>query len=228
MARARRRALEPNVFYEPGLCARRGAGVRPRRRRGAGLVGHDAARNCSAFFRRASRRGATACGCRSWSAGRIPMRRSARRWSTATPPAPSIAAWLEHVARDPALPEPRAAAVLPQRGPFAAALDAMLDARRHAGAPISTAIAARCSRRRGDRADYLDRALGTQEAQGTAPAAAGGSPTRARCCSPRDRAPQPSRRRSAISSRSKPPAGRAAPAPPPRTHDDIRGFIETP
>ena len=36
--------------------------------------------SCSVFFRRVSNRGAMASVCRSWSAGRILMRRSARRW----------------------------------------------------------------------------------------------------------------------------------------------------
>ena len=49
------RALEPNIFYEPGFALRRGRRVRPRRRRGAGVVGTAAAQAARLLSRRGSR-----------------------------------------------------------------------------------------------------------------------------------------------------------------------------
>ena len=53
------RAIESNIFYDPGFALRGRSRVRQRRRRRAGLVGDDAAASCSDSFRRASANGAT-------------------------------------------------------------------------------------------------------------------------------------------------------------------------
>ena len=81
MARARRTRARAQRVLRAGLRAGRGAGVRRRRRRRAGA--DTPAAGSPACFRRGSSAGA-AGSLRCWSAGPIRLRRSARRWSTAT------------------------------------------------------------------------------------------------------------------------------------------------
>ena len=82
------RALEPNVFYEPAFAL----AAAPVLGRDAGAVlvwsGTEPRRLLGSFLR-ASKSGVTASSCRSLSAGRIPTRRSACRWSSARRPSRS-------------------------------------------------------------------------------------------------------------------------------------------
>ena len=73
-----------------------------------------------------SRRGSSAgaADCRRWlSAGRIRSRRSACRWSIATTPGAVMAAWLDHLSHDPAMPARLLLPLIPEHGAFAKALD---------------------------------------------------------------------------------------------------------
>ena len=102
------RALEPNVFYDPAFALAAapvfGEGC------GAVLVWTTGGTLMGLFPARID--GLRKARCRCWPAGPIPMRRSARRWSIATRHRAVIAAWLEHLAHDPAMP---ALLLLPMR-----------------------------------------------------------------------------------------------------------------
>jgi hypothetical protein len=151
------RALEPNVFYEP-FFARAAAPVFGKNV-GAGLVW--------------SRGGGTLLGF-------FPARIEARRhglplpiltgWTHAYGPLgvplvdrdlaePAIAAWLDHIAANPALPDLLLIPYLPLEQPFARAFDAVLA--RRGGEAVSFARHARALFAPDEpRAGYLERAIG--------------------------------------------------------------------
>ena len=115
------RALEPNVFYEPAF-ARAAAPVFGREA-GAGLVwSRGTPPRLLGLFPGADRAPAL------WRSAAGPDRldaslsaRSARRWSSATPSEPVIAAWLDHVARDAQLPKLMLLPYVPEDGAWAQA-----------------------------------------------------------------------------------------------------------
>ena len=140
--------------------------LRSRRRRCSGAMparcwsGREPSRAGSlASFRRASKSGATASICRSLSAGRIPTRRSACRWSSARRPSRS---WLPGLRISPPMQRCRDCCCCricrstghsPRRW------------RQSAGArkcrpPISIAMSGRSWRRAGERSHYVEQALG--------------------------------------------------------------------
>ena len=207
------RALEPNVFYEPAFALAGRGRVRPRCRRGFGLVGHACRAGCSAFFRRAStqrRYGLTAAG-----AGRLdasPMRRSARRWSSAkrrsrsSPPGSRI---LPAIRRCPdwcccrssprtARSRRRSAAIL-RRAQMPCA-----DFARHRRALLAPRTTAR---------SYLEHVTFGAPAAGAAPQRAPSGRSGRAVVHGGDRAHRGRSRRSRISSRSRRAAGKAKPAP---------------
>ena len=96
------RALEPNVFYEPAFARRGRAGVRARRRRRPGVARGDAARGCSGFSRRGSSAAAMACRCRSLIGWTHPYGPLGTPLVDARVREAVIAAWLDHLAADPA------------------------------------------------------------------------------------------------------------------------------
>jgi CelD/BcsL family acetyltransferase involved in cellulose biosynthesis len=154
------RSLEPNVFYEPSFALA-----------AAPVFGQDV--------------GAVLV----WSGttprqllGLFPARIEARRYGLRLPvlvgwthpyaplgtplverdaAGPVIAAWLEHIARDPALPDLVLLPFVPQDGPFAAAFESILtrgampaaDFNRHRRALLAPA---------GEHAQYVERAIGTR------------------------------------------------------------------
>lgn len=124
------RALEPNVFYDPAfaLAAAPVFGARC----GAVLVWSARGLLIGLFPARIAR----------WCDGSLP---ATTGWTHPYAPlgtplvdrddaGPAIAAWLEHLARAPAMPALLALPMLPERGAFAAALDAVLTRKRLASA----------------------------------------------------------------------------------------------
>ena len=154
VARARRPRARAQRVLRAGLRARGSAGVRRRRRRGAGVVGGRPADRSVPGADRA-RRAARARR----SAGPIRSRRSARRWSTATTPEAVIAAWLDHLARDPSMPALLLLPLVPEHGRLRGGARRGAGAQRPPPAPRSAAISARCSRPAREREDYLERAM---------------------------------------------------------------------
>ena len=172
------RALEPNVFYEPAFAL--AAAPVFGREAGAVLVwSAGSPRRLLGFFpARIETPALRASICRFWSAGPIPTRRSACRWSSAKPPSRSSARFVAHLAADPRCRDccccrfcRRTVLRRPRSTPFC-------DARR-CRPPHSTAIAGRCWRRTADRAHYVEGAIERPPAQGIAPAAGGVLPKRA-------------------------------------------------
>ena len=103
------------------------------------------------------------------------MRRSARRWSTATEADGAIAAWLDHVRRATRHARAAAAAAAAADGPFATRARSALAARR---APARVRRASpRAARARRDRAGYLERGDPHKKPRNCA-ASGGGSPIR--------------------------------------------------
>ena len=152
------------------LRARRRAGVRARRRRRPGLVAGDAARGCSACFRRGSSAAATACALPvlvGWTHPYAPLGTPLvdRELGEAV-----IAAWFDHLAQRSAAAEPDAAALLSGakarwRGRSMRAC-APRRRQRAVRAPPARAAGAWPSARRLSRPRHR-----AQEAQGAAPAA---------------------------------------------------------
>ena len=161
------RALEPNVFYEPAfaLAAAPVFGADA----GAVLVRTAAGKLVGLFPARIERwRG----GCRRcWSAGPIRYAPLGMPLVDRDEPEAVIAAWLDHLGHDPAMPAQLLLPFVPEQGAFAAALDAVLarDGRRSARLRPPRARPARA--RRGQRAG-LPRARDVRrQAEGTAPPA---------------------------------------------------------
>ena len=70
-----------------------------------------------------------------------------------------IAAWLDHLGRDPAMPAQLLLPLVPEQGAFAAALDAVLARARPPQRTPSAATNARCSRPARSAQGYLERAM---------------------------------------------------------------------
>jgi CelD/BcsL family acetyltransferase involved in cellulose biosynthesis len=154
------RAVEPNVFYEPAFALAAapafGADV------GAVLVWSGTAPRqlLGLFPARIERRryGVRLPVLVGWTHPYAPLGTPLVERETA---GAVITAWLEYVARDPALPHIVLLPFVPQDGPFAAALDTILtraampaaDFNRHRRALLAPV---------GDRAHYIDRALGAR------------------------------------------------------------------
>ena len=139
---------------------------------------------------------------------------------------PIIAALLAHLAADPALPGLVLLPFLTEDGPFAAALEAILrraqmplaDFDRHQRALLAPA---------GDRARYVERALGRHRHKELRRPLAALERDRRRAVRHRHASPPQSPRRWKIFSRSKRAAGRAAPAPRRPQDGDLRRFMQT-
>jgi CelD/BcsL family acetyltransferase involved in cellulose biosynthesis len=154
------RALEPNVFYEP--CFALAAAPVFGQGAGAALVWSGTTpRQLLGFFPariEARRYGVRLPVLVGWTHPYAPLGTPLVERDAA---GPVIAAWLEHLARDPALPDVVLLPFVPQQGAFAAALDTILtrggmpaaDFNRHRRALLAPV---------GDRAHYIDRALGTR------------------------------------------------------------------
>ena len=152
------RALEPNVFYEPDFAL--AAAPVFGRDAGAFLVWSGTSpRQLLGFFpARVERRryGFNLPLLVGWTHPFAPLGAPLVEREAAEP---IIAAWLAHIAADPALPGVAMLPLLPQAGPFAAALDAIArrgqmpaaDFDRHQRALLAPA---------GERSHYLDRAIG--------------------------------------------------------------------
>jgi CelD/BcsL family acetyltransferase involved in cellulose biosynthesis len=152
------RALEPNVFYEPDFALAAAAVFG--RDAGAFLVWSGTSpRQLLGFFpARVERRryGFNLPLLVGWTHPFAPLGAPLVEREAAEP---IIAAWLAHIAADPALPGMAMLPLLPQAGPFVAALDAILRRRqmpaadfdRHQRALLAPA---------GERSHYLDRAIG--------------------------------------------------------------------
>ena len=116
------RALEPNVFYEPAFAL--AAAPVLGRDAGAALVRSASGRLLGLFPARFDRRryglAGTVIG---WTHPYAPLGTPLvdRDEAEAT-----IAAWLDHLARDPAMPRLLLMPFVPEQGPFAVALDAAL------------------------------------------------------------------------------------------------------
>ena len=152
------RALEPNVFYEPSFAL--AAAPVLGREVGAGLVWSRAAqqRLVGFFPARIERRryGITLPVLAGWTHPYAPL---------GTPlvdceaPEAVIAAWLDHVASDPELPDVMLLPSLPSNGALAQAIDAVLARRDGQSASFAHHRRALLAPA-GDRAGYLDAAVG--------------------------------------------------------------------
>ena len=115
-----------------------------------------AQRRLFGFFPPASSVAATASRCRCWWDGRIPTRRSARRWWIATMCEPVIDAWLDHIARHPQFPKLLLLPYLPVDRPLAARLIARSNGAAE-GLHPSDAISARLACAGRERAGLSDK-----------------------------------------------------------------------
>jgi CelD/BcsL family acetyltransferase involved in cellulose biosynthesis len=155
------RALEPNVFYEPAFAL----AAAPLFGRAAGAVlvwSGTAPRKLLGLFpacRETRRYGIRLPMLVGWTHPFAPLGAPLVERDAAEP---VIAAWLAHVAGDSGLPGLLLLPYLPEDGPFAAALTAILrraqmpsaDFNRHARALLAP---------RGDRSDYVEHALGPRQ-----------------------------------------------------------------
>jgi CelD/BcsL family acetyltransferase involved in cellulose biosynthesis len=148
------RALEPNVFYEPAFALPAapvfGSGV------GAVLVRNSAGRLVGLFPARIERwRGVVSPMLVGWTHPFAPL--GTPLVDRAEPEA-VIAAWLDHLARDPAMPAQLLMPLVPEQGAFAAALDAAIVHGEYNSAAFGhheRALLAPGAQRRG----YIERAI---------------------------------------------------------------------
>ena len=149
------RALEPNVFYEPAFAL----AAAPVFGAGAGAV----------LVRTRRPAGSPDCSPRGSSAGAAWLSPMLAGWThpfapLGTPlvdrdePEAVIAAWLDHLGRDPAMPAQLLMPLVPEQGAFAQALDAVLARRGSRSAAFGRherALLAPGAQRRG----YIERAM---------------------------------------------------------------------
>ncbi len=152
------RALEPNVFYEPSFAL--AAAPVFGRDAGAGLVWSRATppRLLGFFPARIERRryGITLPVLVGWTHPYAPLGTPLVDRETGED---AIAAWLDHVAADPQLPDVMLLPYLPMDGALARAFDGVL-ARRGGGSACFAPHRRALLRPSGDRASYLDDAVG--------------------------------------------------------------------
>ena len=122
------RALEPNVFYDPAFALAAAPVFGATLRRGAGVVdGRHADGPVPGAHRGLARR--RVAGIAGWTHPYAPLGTPLVDRDEAEP---VIAAWLDHLARDPAMPALLMLPMLPESGAFARALDAVLARKRPA------------------------------------------------------------------------------------------------
>ena len=160
LARSRRARARAQRLLRTRFRARGRAAVRPRRRRGAGLVGDAPAQAARLLSGARHANAATASSCRSSSAGRIPMRPLGTPLVEREAAEPVIAAWLAHLAGNPALPGLLLLPLIAEDGPFAAALGAILRRAQMPCADFARHRRALLAPRRQSRALPRTRALG--------------------------------------------------------------------